>query len=65
MKKLSLKVEDLEEKIAPVLMLPNGNEVFVGEDNPAPFDKHPSIDSEVPGQGAPGPWVTHLGGPFS
>ena len=43
-KKLSLKIEDLEDRIAPGLILPNGMVIFSGADNPSPqFDLHPSF----------------------
>lgn len=30
-KKLTLQIEDLEDRIAPSLILPNGNELFAGD----------------------------------
>ena len=30
-KKLSLQIEDLEDRIAPSIILPNGNEIFAGD----------------------------------
>ena len=43
-KKLSLKIEDLEDRIAPGLLLPNDMVIFSGADNPSPnFDFHPNF----------------------
>lgn len=45
--KLNLTIEDLEDRIAPDLLLPNGNTIFVDHDNPAPGDCHPSLENEA------------------
>lgn len=42
-KKLTLKIEDLEDRIAPALLLPNGDLIFSNFDNAAPGDLHPSF----------------------
>lgn len=68
-KKLTLKIEDLEDRIAPALVLPNEMVLFLGFDNAAPGPFHPSLMNGVEehsnGQAA-GPWsATELfGGPL-
>lgn len=69
-KKLNLKIEDLEDRIAPALVLPNDMVIFSGFDNPAPGDFHPALTARdataldattgngpsVSGFGNEGPW---------
>ena len=75
-KKLSLQIEDLEDRIAPALVLPNDMVVFADFDNPAPGALHPSFDradaayAATDGYNGPtiagfneGPWSAHIASP--
>lgn len=46
-KKLTLQIEDLEDRIAPALILPNGMPMFLGFDNAAPGPLHPALANGV------------------
>lgn len=46
-KKLDLHIEDLEDRIAPALVLPNDMLIFSGFDNPAPGDFHPALTARA------------------
>ncbi len=46
---LKLTDAQMDGVTAGGLVLPNGDEVFVDFDNPAPFDFHPNFDSETGG----------------
>ena len=63
--KLKLEIEDLEERIAPGLLLPNG-EVMFGNFLLPNGDPHPVGPLGGDNSGFPGPWnaVNHFGGPL-
>ncbi len=58
-KKLSLQIEDLEDRIAPALVLPNDMVIFADFDNPAPGEFHPAFAHSP----AEGPWQAHFNSP--
>lgn len=55
-KKLDLHIEDLEERIAPNLLLPSGQNIFGGGNLPN-GEPHPGFD---PTTGRFGPWNAHF-----
>jgi hypothetical protein len=65
MKKLSLKLEDLEERIAPSLTTPGGVTLFEGMQGQGQGQEglHPAIDGENDPV-SPGPWAAHIRGPL-
>ena len=65
-KKLSLKIEDLEDRIAPALLLPNDMLMFSGFDNAAPGPLHPALMNGVGEHSnghAAGPWSAAFNSP--
>ncbi len=48
-KPIELSAVQMDQITAGGNLLPNGNEIFPGFDNPAPFDFHPNFDRESGG----------------
>lgn len=63
---LRLNIEDLEDRIAPALILPNGDIVFSGFMLPHGNAPHPAIADGMSSPGFPGPWnaAANFGGPL-
>lgn len=65
-KKLDLIIEDLEDRIAPALILPNGDIIFGGMLLPNSATTHPAVADGMSSPGFPGPWnaTEPFGGPL-